>query len=147
MVVYKEHDEHRQDVGKYKLYTQVGEQKMSRTMSKEDLNAYFDRVTTPSKLVEKNFGEQLHLASFYNQFKLEDGVKEVRIAKSQQGDWTVSAKLADDRMTSKAVLSWHDKQALFTSKAATKEQLAARYLNTEIKEMSEKVSAKQSFKR
>ena len=147
MVVYKEHDEHRQDVGKYKLYTQVGEQKMSRTMSKEDLNAYFDRVTTPSKLVEKNFGEQLHLASFYNQFKLEDGVKEVRIAKSQQGDWTVSAKLADDRMTSKAVLSWHDKQALFTSKTATKEQLAARYLNTEIKEMSEKVSAKQSFKR
>ena len=125
MVVYKEHDEHRQDVGKYKLYTQVGEQKMSRTMSKEDLNAYFDRVTTPSKLVEKNFGEQLH----------------------QQGDWTVSAKLADDRMTSKAVLSWHDKQALFTSKTATKEQLAARYLNTEIKEMSEKVSAKQSFKR
>ena len=120
---------------------------MSRTMSKEDLNAYFDRVTTPSKLVEKNFGEQLHLASFYNQFKLEDGVKEVRIAKSQQGDWTVSAKLADDRMTSKAVLSWHDKQALFTSKTATKEQLAARYLNTEIKEMSEKVSAKQSFKR
>ena len=146
MVVYKEHDEHRQDVGKYKLYTQVGEQKMSRTMSKEDLNAYFDRVTTPSKLVEKNFGEQLHLASFYNQFKLAEGVKEVRIAKSQQGDWTVSAKLADDRMTSKAVLSWHDKQALFTSKTATKEQLAARYLNTEIKEMSEKVSAKQSFK-
>ncbi len=148
MVVYKEHDEQRQDVGKYKLYTQVGEQKMSRTMSKEDLNAYFDRVTTPSKLVEKNFGEQLHLASFYNQFKLEEGVKEVRIAKSQQGDWTVSAKLDDDRMTGKAVLSWHDKQALFTHKTATKEQLAARYLNTEIKEMqSEKVSAKQAFKR
>ena len=147
MVVYKEHDEHRQDVGKYKLYTQVGEQKMSRTMSKEDLNAYFDRVTTPSKLVEKNFGEQLHLASFYNQFKLEEGVKDVRIAKDYDGNWTVSAKLADDRTTSKAVLSWHDKQALFTQKTATKEQLAARYLNTEIKEMSEKVSAKQSFKR
>ena len=147
MVVYKEHDEQRQDVGKYKLYTQVGEQKMSRTMSKEDLNAYFDRVTTPSKLVEKNFGEQLHLASFYNQFKLEEGVKDVRIAKDYDGNWTVSAKLADDRTTSKAVLSWHDKQALFTQKTATKEQLAARYLNTEIKEMSEKVSAKQSFKR
>ena len=148
MVVYKEHDEQRQDVGKYKLYTQVGEQKMSRTMSKEDLNAYFDRVTTPSKLVEKNFGEQLHLASFYNQFKLEEGVKDVRIAKNYDGDWTVSAKLADDRTTSKAVLSWHDKQALFTQKTATKEQLAARYLNTEIKEMQkEKVSAKQAFSR
>ena len=138
MVVYKEHDEHRQDVGKYKLYTQVGEQKMSRTMSKEDLNAYFDRVTTPSKLVEKNFGEQLHLASFYNQFRLPDnaGVKEVRIAKSQQGDWTVSADLGDKGVTSKAVLSWHDKQSLFTMKTATKEQLAARYLNTEIKSMA-----------
>ena len=148
MVVYKEHDEQRQDVGKYKLYTQVGEQKMSRTMSKEDLNAYFDRVTTPSKLVEKNFGGQLHLASFYNQFKLEEGVKDVRIAKDYDGNWTVSAKLADDRTTSKAVLSWHDKQALFTSKTATKEQLAARYLNTEIKEMQqEKVSAKRSFSR
>jgi len=148
MVVYKEHDEQRHDVGKYKLYTQVGEQKMSRTMSKEDLNAYFDRVTTPSKLVEKTFGEQLHLASFYNQFKLEEGVKDVRIAKNYDGDWTVSAKLTDDRTTSKAVLSWHDKQALFTQKTATKEQLAARYLNTEIKEMKqEKVSAKQAFSR
>ena len=138
MVVYKEHDEQRQDVGKYKLYTQVGEQKMSRTMSKEDLNAYFDRVTTPSKLVEKNFGEQLHLASFYNQFRLPEnaGVKEVRIAKSQQGDWTVSADLGDKGVTSRAVLSWHDKQSLFTLKTATKEQLAARYLNTEIKSMA-----------
>ena len=138
MVVYKEHDEQRQDVGKYKLYTQVGEQKMSRTMSKEDLNAYFDRVTTPSKLVEKNFGEQLHLASCHNQFRLPEnaGVKEVRIAKSQQGDWTVSADLGDKGVTSKAVLSWHDKQSLFTMKTATKEQLAARYLNTEIKSMA-----------
>lgn len=66
MVVYKEHDEQRPDYGKYRIYTQVGEQKMSRTMSQADLNAYFDRVTTPGKLVEKNFGEQLHLASFYN---------------------------------------------------------------------------------
>jgi septum formation inhibitor MinC len=149
MVVYKEHDEHRQDVGKYKLYTQVGEQKMSRTMSKEDLNAYFDRVTTPSKLVEKNFGEQLHLASFYNQFRLPEnaGVKEVRLAKSQQGDWTVSADLGDKGVTSKAVLSWHDKQSLFTMKTATKEQLAARYLNSEIKSMvAEKQTQKTAMK-
>ena len=53
----------------------------------------------------------------------------MRIAKDYDGNWTVSAKLADDRTTSKAVLSWHDKQALFTQKTATKEQLAARYLN------------------
>ena len=35
MVVYKEHDEQRQDVGKYKLYTQVGEQKMSQARREE----------------------------------------------------------------------------------------------------------------
>lgn len=91
MVVYKEHEEQRTDCGKYYLYTQVGEQKMSRTMSHEDLNAYFDRETTLSKLVEKNFGEQLHLASFCNQFKFSEGanVEAVRIAKIKQGDWTV----------------------------------------------------------
>lgn len=149
MVVYKEHDEQCPDYGKYRLYTQVGEQKMSRTMSHEDLNAYFDRVTTPSKLVEKNFGEQLHLASYYNQFKFPEGanVQEVRLAKSQQGDWTVQADLGEKGLTGKAVLSWNDKQALFSSKTATKEQLAARYLNNEIKELqSEKVSAKKGYK-
>lgn len=148
MVVYKEHDESRDDVGKYKIYTQVGDQKMSRTMSHEDLNAYFDRVTTPAKLVEKNFAEQLHMASFYNQFKLEDGVKEVKVAKQLDGQWAVSADLGEKGQTSKHILSWHDKQALFSTKTATKEQLAARYLNNEIKEMkAEKVTAKQSFKR
>lgn len=148
MVIYKEHDESRDDVGKYKIYTQVGNQKMSRTMSHEDLNAYFDRVTTPAKLVEKNFAEQLHMASFYNQFKLEDGVKEVKVAKQLDGQWAVSADLGEKGQTSKHILSWHDKQALFSAKTATKEQLAARYLNNEIKEMkTEKVSAKQSFKR
>ena len=148
MVIYKEHDESRDDVGKYKIYTQVGNQKMSRTMSHEDLNAYFDRVTTPAKLVEKNFAEQLHMASFYNQFKLEDGVKEVKVAKQLDGQWAVSADLGEKGQTSKHILSWHDKQALFSAKTATKEQLAARYLNNEIKEMkAEKVSAKQSFKR
>ena len=150
MVVYKEHDEQRPDYGKYRLYTQVGEQKMSRTMSHEDLNAYFDRVTTPSKLVEKNFGEQLHLASFYNQFKLPEDVKVegVRLAKSKQGEWSVQADLGEKGLTSKHILSWNDKQALFNSKTATKEQLAARYLNNEIKDMahSEKVSAKKGYK-
>ena len=149
MVVYKEHDEQRPDYGKYRIYTQVGEQKMSRTMSQQDLNAYFDRVTTPSKLVEKNFGEQLHLASFYNQFKLPENIDvSVRLAKSPKGEWTVQADLGEKGLTSKAVLSWNDKQALFSSKTATKEQLTARYLNNEIKEIanSEKVSAKKGYK-
>lgn len=71
----------------------------------------------------------------------------MRIAKSKQGDWTVQADLGEKGVTSKAVLSWNDKQALFSSKTATKEQLAARYLNNEIKGLlSEKVSAKKFYK-
>lgn len=150
MVVYKEHDEQRPNYGRYHIYAQVGEQRMSRAMSKEDLNAFFDRVTTPSKLVEKNFGEQLHLASFYNQFKFPEGVnvEAVRIAKSKQGEWSVQADLGEKGLTSKHPLTWNDKQALFSSKTATKEQLAARYLNNEINELSqsEKVSAKKGYK-
>ena len=63
--VYKEKDEQRPDYGKYKFYVQMGDTKMSAVASREDLNAYFDRVTTPAQLVEKNFGERLHLQSAY----------------------------------------------------------------------------------
>ena len=47
--VYKETDETRADYGKYKFYAQVGDKKMSTTASREDLNAYFDRVATPGQ--------------------------------------------------------------------------------------------------
>ena len=66
--VYKEKDEQRPDFGKYKFYAQIGEQKMSAVASHQDLNAYFDRVMTPGQLVERNFGERLHLKSHYEQF-------------------------------------------------------------------------------
>ena len=92
MNVYKEKDETKQDFGKYKLYAQVGEQKISQLMSWKDLNAYFDRVTTPAKLVEKNFGERLHLASAYEKYKLPEGIKmsDVRVSKDKQnGKWNI----------------------------------------------------------
>lgn len=63
--VYKEKDEQRPDYGKYKFYVQMGDTKMSAVASREDLNAYFDRVVSPTQLVEKNFGERLHLQSAY----------------------------------------------------------------------------------
>ena len=50
---YKEKDEQRADYGKYKLYAQVGDPRMSAPMTKEDQSAFFDRVTTPAALVEK----------------------------------------------------------------------------------------------
>lgn len=147
MVVYKEHDASREDAGKYRIYTQVGDEKMSRTMSYEDLNAFFDRVTTPAKLVEKNFGEQLHLASFYKQFQLPENadIKSVNLSKGADRQYYVSANLGERGETSKAMLSWHDRQAFFKEKTVTKEQLAARYLNSEINAMmSRKNEVKQS---
>lgn len=104
MNVYKEKDETKQDFGKYKLYAQVGEQKMSQLMSWKDLNAYFDRVTTPAKLVEKNFGERLHLASAYEKYKLPEGIKmnDVRVSKtSKMANGTFSSTWASSVILTK----------------------------------------------
>lgn len=82
--VYKEKDEQRADYGKYKFYAQIGDSKMSAVASRQDLNAYFDRVMTPTQLVEKNFGERLHLKSAYEKYQLPEGIdpKGVRVAKT-----------------------------------------------------------------
>ena len=92
--VYKEKDEQRADYGKYKFYAQIGDSKMSAVASRQDLNAYFDRVMTPTQLVEKNFGERLHLKSAYEKYQLPEGIdpKGVGVAKDR-GDnkWKVSA--------------------------------------------------------
>ena len=135
MTVYKEHDPQRKDVGKYKIYAQVGDNKMSRTMSTEDLNAFFDRVTTPAKLVEKNFGEQLHLASAYKKYQLPEnsGVEKVSIHKNPEGAYVISANLGDKGMTPEHKMEWVDLYAYFQSKTATREQLAAKYLMPDIK--------------
>ena len=138
MNVYKEKDETKQDAGKYKLYAVVGDQKMSKTMSFKDLNSFFDRVTTPAQLVEKNFGEKLHLASAYEKYKLPDGVKpeNIRIAKDKQTDkWTISADLGANGKTEKKPLSFDDGYSFFTAKTATREQLAGKYLTNDIKSL------------
>ncbi len=134
--VYKETDETRADYGRYKFYAQVGEKKMSTPASREDLNAYFDRVMTPGQLVERNFGERLHLPSHYAQFQLPDGIdpKGVRVAKDRSdGKWKVSADLGEGRgRTSKQEISFDDGYSLFKAKSATREQIAAKYLGQEI---------------
>ena len=133
--VYKEKDEQRPDYGKYKFYVQVGNAKMSAVASREDLNAYFDRVITPEKLVERNFWERLHLKSAYEKYKLPDGVdmKGVRVAKDHaDNQWKVSVDMGDKGRTSKKEISFDDGYSLFKAKTATREQIAAKYLNTEI---------------
>ena len=133
--VYKEKDEQRPDYGKYKFYAQVGNAKMSAVASREDLNAYFDRVITPEKLVERNFGERLHLKSAYEKYKLPEGVdmKGVRVAKDHADNkWKVSVDMGEKGRTSKKEISFDDGYSLFKAKTATRDQIAAKYLNTEI---------------
>lgn len=133
--VYKEKDEQRADYGKYKFYAQIGDSKMSAVASRQDLNAYFDRVMTPAQLVEKNFGERLHLKSAYEKYQLPEGIdpKGVRVAKDR-GDnkWKVSVDMGDKGRTTKHEISFDDGYFLFKAKTATREQIAAKYLNTEI---------------
>ena len=143
--VYKEKDEQRPDYGKYKFYVQMGDTKMSAVASREDLNAYFDRVVSPTQLVEKNFGERLHLQSAYEKYQLPEGVdpKGVRVAKDHSDNkWKVSMDLGDKGKTSKHEISFDDGYSLFKAKTATREQIAAKYLNTEITGMLSAVTNK-----
>ena len=128
--VYKEKDPERPDFGKYKFYAQIGENKMSTVASRQDLNAYFDRVMTPGQLVERNFGERLHLSSYYQQFKLPEDIEkeQIRIAKDRSdGKWKVSVDLGERGKTEKKEMSFDDGFSLYKTKTATREQIAAKY--------------------
>ncbi len=139
MTVYKEKDEQRADYGKYKLYAQVGDQRMSVPMTKADQSAFFDRVTTPAALVEKNFGERLHLASAYAVYQLPANIKveDIRVAKdNMDGKWKISAAVGENGRTDKKAISFDDGFSLFQAKTVTREQLAAKYLSEDIKMLS-----------
>ena len=139
MTVYKEKDEQRADYGKYKLYAQVGDQRMSVPMTKADQSAFFDRVTTPAALVEKNFGERLHLAFAYAIYQLPANIKveDIRVAKdNMDGKWKISAAVGENGRTDKKAISFDDGFSLFQAKTVTREQLAAKYLSDDIKVLS-----------
>lgn len=136
--VYKEKDQTRADYGKYKFYAQIGETKMSTVASSQDLNAYFDRVMTPGQLVEKNFGERMHLSSHYQQFKLPEGIEkeQIRIAKDRSdGKWKVSVDLGERGKTEKKEMSFDDGFSLYKAKTATREQIAAKYVGNEVRSL------------
>ena len=144
MNVYKEANQQSQNYGKWMLYAQVGEQKMSTPLNNHDLNAYFDRVTTPKQLVENNLGQRLHLASHYEQFKLPEGaeIKDIRVSKDADNKWRISADMGERGVTAKKELSFDDGYSLFHAKTATRQQLAAKYLTPEI---NEKMGVKQEI--
>ena len=137
--VYKETDRNSLDFGKYRFYAQVGEKRMSQTASRQDLDAYFDRVVSPSDLVKKVFGDRLHMEGHYKMFKLPEGVnidaKDIRLIKNQTTNrYEISVNLGDLGRTPAKEISYDDRQSYFSHKTATKEQLAAKYLGREISE-------------
>ena len=140
--VYKETNQERNDYGQYKFYAQVGQKKMSCIASKEDLDAYFNRVTTPVQLITKNFGDRLGIAAYYEQFKLPEGInlesKEIMIRKNQETSrYEITAKVPNSPWTTQhKELSYDDRQAYLQTKSATKEQLAAKYLTKQILQLS-----------
>ena len=94
---------------------------MSAVASRQDLNAYFDRVMTPNQLIEKNFGERLHLKSAYEKYRLPEGVdpKGVRVAKDHTDNkWKVYVDMGDKGKTARHEISFDDGYSLFKTRTA-----------------------------
>lgn len=125
--VFKEDREGKEDIGKWKMYAAVGNRKFTKVLTQGELNAFFDRVSTPVNMVEKNFGEQLNLASAYAKYQIPEnaGVEKVNVRKNKEGEWFISAQGTFGK-TEERPISKEDKYSLFHTKTATKEQIAAK---------------------
>lgn len=137
---YKESNVNNVDYGKWKFYAKVGDEKMSILPDPKDMTAFFDMSprATPAKLTEKYFGERLNLKSHYDQFKLPEGIdgSSVRISKPKNSkQFTVSVEVDDLGRTSKTPISYNDATSFFDTKTASAQQIAAKYLNSEIDNM------------
>lgn len=134
--VYKERNPAMNDFGKYKFFARVNDKNMSCSASNYDLNLYFDKVATPKDLVIKNFGDRLHLKESYKKFILPENVpnESVEIKRRGDGAWQVCVDLGEQGKPS-AKLGYDDGYSYFKTKTATKEQLAAKYLSTQITEL------------
>lgn len=74
-------------------------------------------------------------ASIYSRYRFprKADVSNVAIYKNRQGDWIVRVCLGNGIETKGHILSKDDKQALFCLKTASKEQIAAKHCNEDIK--------------
>jgi hypothetical protein len=130
----------------------MGDKRFHATpLTHEQLDMYFDRTQSKGQLAEKVIGEQLHLKSAYEKYKLPENIPtpEVRVRKVPEGSWLISASMGDKGQTPERKLSNNDLYSLFNAKTATKEQLGAKYLMEDIKEIahSQSVSRTQGLKR
>lgn len=150
--VYKQRNEDKPHFGEYLLYAEMGDKRFHATpLTHDQLDMYFDRMQSKGQLAEKVISEQLHLKSAYEKYKLPENIPtpEIRIRKVPEGAWLISANLGDKGQTPEKKLSNNDLYSLFKSKTATKEQLGAKYLMEDIKELSQShlVSRTQGLKR
>lgn len=137
--VYKQRNEKKSHFGEYLLYAEMGNKRFHATpLSHDQLDAYFDKTQSKGQIAEKVIGEQLHLKSAYEKYKLPDNIpiQEVRVRKVPDGNWLISASLGNKGQTPEHKVSSNDLYSLFKSKTATREQLAAKYLTEDIKELS-----------
>lgn len=136
--VYKQREEEKSHYGKYMLYAEMGDKRLHATPLQQNLlDAYFDKTQSKGQIAEKVLGEQLHLKSAYEKYKLpkELPVQEVRVRKVPDGGWLISANLGELGQTAERKVSSNDLYSLFKSKTATKEQLGAKYLMEDIKSL------------
>lgn len=128
----------------WRIYAQIGNNKMSCPASQRDLNEYFDKVTSPQVMVERSFGEQLHLKSYYEQFKAPAELKKehVSITKPKgEKEWFIRLNLGDGTNSPLKPLSYHDGCSYFDAKTANKQQLATKYFPNEVAAFASKAVA------
>ena len=137
--VYKQRNETKPHFGEYMLYAEMGDKRFHATpLTHDQLDMYFDRTQSKSQLAEKVIGEQLHLKTAYEKYRFPENipVQEVRVRKGVDGAWLISATVKDRGQTPERKMTKNDLYSLFKSKTASKEQLGAKYLTEDVKELS-----------
>lgn len=137
--VYKQRNETKPHFGEYMLYAEMGDKRFHATpLTHDQLDMYFDRTQSKSQLAEKVIGEQLHLKTAYEKYRFPENipVQEVRVRKGVDGAWLISATVKDRGQTPERKMTNNDLYSLFKSKTASKEQLGAKYLTEDVKELS-----------
>lgn len=143
--VYKQDKQDKPHYGEYMIYVEKGNTRLpSMPLSYDQLDAWFDRTVSKGQLAEQVMGEKLHLESAYKKYQLyvPEDVQDmrVRLIKDIKGDWNIQVSMDGLGETSRHILNYDDKCSLF-GHTATKEQLAAKYLNDEIKDLSQNIRA------
>lgn len=144
---YKEKTLGSPDMGKWKLFTTIDGKNMSIAPDPEILSAYFDRSMPLAKIVERAFGERLHLPGAYEQYQrpqgISDGMARVHKVTGDNQRWYVSVRLDKNLSTPAKPLTYDDAGSYF-AKAVTADQLAGKYLTDEIAALLEKAETKRS---